>query len=98
MLLFFNSFLGVKAVPTEKIYSVEQFGEKISISYDAGEITYLENGEVVKKIEIAELEYDTTEFADLVMKDFYSAASSGSQAFDFSNVRENESEDTEIWF
>lgn len=85
MILFFNLGLGIKAIPTERIYSITQTHEIIHVVYDEGSLEVDSNGNYVTKIEEFSVHYRNVGFAIKDMYNFYKALKNNIQTYNFSS-------------
>lgn len=84
MILFFNLGLGIKAVPTERIYSITQTREIIHVVYDEGSVETDSNGNYITKIEKFSIHYRNFGLAIKDMHNFYKALKNNVQTYNFS--------------
>lgn len=83
MTIFFNNSKGTVAIPYGRIYEISQHGNIISISYDGGEMTWLDEEKFVKKISVDNIFFDNENFANNQMRGFYKACENNKGAFFF---------------
>ncbi len=83
MMIFCNCSIGVVAIPQERIYKTTQASNQITISYDGGEMTWLDEERYVRKISYEKVVFETEELATANMQDFYRACRDGKSVFYF---------------
>jgi len=83
MTIFFNNSEGTNSIPYNRVYSISQSGTKIYISYDGGELTWLDEEKFVPKINVETVNFDSEALANQQMRSFYRACENNKGAFFF---------------
>jgi len=81
MMIFFNKFNGITAVPDSRILEIWQHENIISISYDIKEYTWLDEEKYVPKPTVIDVHLESEENAVNKLKEFYTACKSGKTTF-----------------
>lgn len=83
MVIFGNNSSGTFSIPFARVYQISQRGKIISISYQGGEFTWLDEEKFVPKINHEDIHFDTEELANIQMRAFYKACETNKGAFFF---------------
>lgn len=85
-MLLFTNYLGIRIIiPLNRVYEIKASGKTITIDYDGGEITYLDNegSAVAPKVETIRINFETEDELDKIMRQFYKACNNKAGAFFF---------------
>lgn len=82
MVVFFESMIGVVAVPESQIYNITQTGYYIDIAYNNGDIEFVDDFPV-QKITNARIKYSSIEKAEKVMLGYFRSLNQGVKAYKF---------------
>lgn len=82
MIVFFGDSTKV-AIPDNRIYKVVLSGNKITVYYDGGDITWLTESVAVPQILNAVIYFDSEELATKNFRDYYTACDLKKGAFYF---------------
>lgn len=81
MMIFFNKFNGITAVPDTRILEIWQHENIISISYDIKEYTWLDEEKYVPKPTVIDVHLESEENAVDILKKFYTACKNNEKTF-----------------
>ena len=81
MMIFFNKFNGITAVPDNRILEIWQHENIISISYDIKEYTWLDEEKYVPKPTVIDVHLESEESAVNILKKFYTACKNNEKTF-----------------
>lgn len=85
-MLLFTNYLGIRIIiPLNRVYEIKASGKTITIDYDGGEITYLDNegSAVAPKVETIKINFESEDELDKIMRQFYKACNNKAGAFFF---------------
>lgn len=85
-MLLFTNYLGIRIIiPLNHVYEIKASGKTITIDYDGGEITYLDNegSAVAPKVETIKINFESEDELDKIMRQFYKACNNKAGAFFF---------------
>jgi len=85
-MLLFTNYLGIRIIiPLNRVYEIKASGKTITIDYDGGEITYLDNegSAVAPKVETIRINFENEDELDKIMRQFYKACNNKAGAFFF---------------
>lgn len=84
-MFIFAGYYVKTVIPSNRIYDIKLIGKNITINYDNGELSFLDDScaAVAPKIASLTLTYDKEEAAVEVMRKFYKACSEKAGVFKF---------------
>lgn len=83
MFLFFYTKGKRIIIPENRVCSIVQSGKRINCLYETGEFTYLTEKDSIQKLDNIQIEFDTEEIADDVMRSFFVACTKNEGGFYF---------------
>lgn len=70
-------------IPLNRIYRITQFNNTVSIYYDGGEMTWLDDSQYAKKVEVTNISFESETQTESVMRKFYKACAENQNVFYF---------------